>query len=82
MMFTSQAQSIVESSLVQAKFRAEKDRMEEAENRLSLYQDDYETIIRAKMKELFAPENYDAMFYHVNQSQNILKRVVNEISMV
>ncbi len=82
MMFTSQAQSVVESSLIRAKWNAELARMDEAANRLAIYQDDYEEIIRAQIKELFAKENYDRLYYHVNQSQNVLKRIVNEISMV
>ncbi len=82
MLFKTQAQSIVESSLIQAKFRAEKDRMEEAGNRLAIYQDDYEEIIRTTISGLFCKENAKRLNYHVNQSQNILKRVVNEISMV
>ena len=35
-----------------------------------------------KMKELFHKDNYNVMKYHVNQSQNILKRVINEISSI
>ena len=53
-----------------------------AEDKLSLYKDDYEDIIRAKMKELFHKDNYGRLYYHVNQSQNILKRVIDTISMI
>lgn len=82
MLFQSQAPQVVQSSLIQAKFNAEQERMEEAANRLCLYSDDYEDIIRETMSTLFHKSNYDRLYYHVNQSQNMLKRVVNELSMV
>src|SRR4030043_367018 len=81
-MFKSQAQAVVEAAVIRAKWNADQARQEEAGNRLDLYMDDYETIIRSKMSELFHKTNYDRLYYHVNQSQNILKRVVNEVSMV
>lgn len=82
MMFKKQARAAIESSLISAKWQAEAERMEETANRLALYSDDYETIIRDVMKTLFHKDNYDRLYYHVNGSQNILKRVVNELSMV
>ena len=81
-MFQSQAQGAVERALVAAKWQAEQERMDEAADRLALYSDDYEEIIREAMSKLFCKENYDRLFFHVNGSQNILKRVVNELSMV
>lgn len=82
MLFQSQAPQVIQESLIQAKFKAEQDRMAEAANRLCLYSDDYEDIIRESMSGLFHKSNYERLYYHVNQSQNILKRVVNELSMV
>ena len=82
MLFNSQAQAAIEASLVRAKWDAEAARMTEAGNRLDLYSDDYETIVRDTMKTLFHKDNYERLYYHVNGSQNILKRVVNELSMV
>lgn len=81
-MFKSLVPGAVERSVIAAKWRAEQLRMDEAANRLDLYSDDYEEIIRATMKTLFHRDNYERLFYHVNGSQNILKRVVNDISMV
>ena len=81
-MFKSRVPGAIRNNLIVAKWRAEQLRMEEAENRLCLYSDDYEEIIRETMKNLFHPDNYARLYYHVNGSQNILKRVVNDISMV
>jgi len=81
-MFKSIVPQTVVNSLLAAKWRAEKDRQEEADNRLCIYSDDYEAIIRDTLKELFCKENYENLYYHVNQSQNIFKRVVNQISMI
>lgn len=81
-MFKSIVPQTIINSVLAAKWRAEKDRQEEADNRLSIYSDDYEEIIRDTLKTLFCKENYDNLYYHVNQSQNIFKRVVNQISMI
>jgi hypothetical protein len=76
------AERLVTVSFLQAKWDADQARQLEAQNKLDLYRDDYEDIIKAAMKNLFHKDNYERLKYHVNQSQNILKRVVNEISMV
>ena len=81
-MFKSIVPQTVVNSVLAAKWRAEKDRQEEADNRLCIYSDDYEDIIRDTLKKLFCKENYENLYYHVNQSQNIFKRVVNQISMI
>lgn len=73
---------VVQGSLLEAKWQAEQARQQAALDKLDLFKDDYETIIRATMAKLFHPDNYKRLFYHVNQSQNLLKRVVKEISMV
>ena len=72
----------VTKSVLKAIWDNDNDRKQLAEDKLSLYKDDYEDIIRDKMRELFVKENYDRMKFHVNQSQNILKRVINQISSV
>jgi hypothetical protein len=82
MLFRSAGSMMVERSLLEAKWNAERDRMTAALNKLDLYKDDYEDIVRAAMKAQFHPENYKRLLYHVNQSQNVLKRVINEISMI
>jgi len=81
-MFKSIVPQTIINSVLAAKWRAEKDRQEEADNRLCIYSDDYEDIIRDTLKKLFCKENYENLYYHVNQSQNIFKRVVNQISMI
>jgi len=81
-MFKSIVPQTIINSVLAAKWRAEKDRQEEADNRLCIYSDDYEEIIRDTLKTLFCKENYENLYYHVNQSQNIFKRVVNQISMI
>ena len=76
------AQEVIETQLLKIKKEADELRMDEAQKKLDLYKDDYEEIIQDKMTELFTKANYDRMKYHVNQTQNILKRVINEISMI
>jgi hypothetical protein len=81
-MFKSIVPQTVVNSFLAAKWRAEKDRQEEADNRLCIYSDDYEEIIKDVLSKLFCKENYENLQYHVNQSQNVFKRVVNQISMI
>jgi hypothetical protein len=81
-LFNSRAASMVVGSALMAKWNADQERQAESQNRFDIYSDDYEEIIRAKVKELFCKKNYNRLYYHVNQSQNILKRVINEISTV
>lgn len=80
--FTSLAPGMVEQSVIRAKWEAERDRMDEAADRMCLYSDDYEAIIEDALSKLFCKENYDRLKVHINGSQNILKRVVDELSMV
>ncbi len=81
-LFNSLAPGTIERSVIMAKWQAEQERMDEASDRLALYSDDYEEIIRETLSTLFCKDNYERLKVHVNGSQNILKRVVNELSMV
>ncbi len=71
---------MVEQNFLRQKWQADQDRQAEAQDKLDLYMDDFEQIIEDKIAELFHEKTKDRLLYHVNQSQNILKRVVNEIS--
>lgn len=73
---------MVEQNLLKMKWEADQARQQEAQDKLDLYMDDFEQIIKIKMAELFHPETYDRLKWHVNQSQNIIKRVINEISTI
>lgn len=81
-LFKSQVKQTIKTSVLEAKERAEKDRMDEAQKKLDLFKDDYEDIIRDRISQLFHEKNYERLYYHVNQSQNILKRVIKEISTI
>lgn len=81
-LFASIAGIEVTKSVLRATWNNDNDRQQAAEDKLSIYKDDYETIIKEKMAELFHKKNYDTMKFHVNQSQNILKRVINEVSSI
>ena len=74
------SESMIRASLIEAKYKADEERKDEAQKKLDLFKDDYEDIIRTKIAELFHKDNYDRLRFHVNQSQNILKRVIKEIS--
>ncbi|MAH50273.1 hypothetical protein CMI37_30915 [Candidatus Pacearchaeota archaeon] len=80
--FAKLSETEITRNFLKVKWDAENARMEEAAEKMDLYMDDYEDIIKAKMIELFHPDNYSRLKYHVNQTQNILKRVINEISTI
>lgn len=81
-LFESKVKQAIKLSVLEAKQKAEEERMDEAQEKIDLYQDDFEEIIRNRMANLFEKDNYERLFYHVNHSQNVIKRIVNEISTV
>jgi len=81
-LFESKVKQAIKLTVLEAKQRAEDERMDEAQEKIDLYQDDFEEIIRTRMQDLFEKANYERLYYHVNHSQNVIKRIVNEISTV
>lgn len=82
MLFESKAEEIVKQSLKRAKDVAEINRKQSSRNRLKIYHDDWDDILNAKLKEEFTELNYKGLKLTRDTSQNILKKVVNEISLV
>lgn len=72
----------IELNFLRAKWQADQERQNEAQDKLDIYSDDFEEIIEDKLTRLFHPDSVKRLLYHVNQSQNILKRVINETSTV
>ena len=81
-LFNSRVPLAVRENLIINKWRADAARQEEAESRYNLYSDDYEDIIIEALKKLFCKTTFDRLYYHVNGSQNMVKRVINQISTV
>jgi len=73
---------MVERSYLRVKWEADEDRMSEAASKMDIYSDDYEDIIDEALTDLFVKENRERLRVHINQSQNVLKRVVNKISTI
>ena len=76
------ADEITRQQTLKVKAEADDIRMDEAEDRLNLYVDDYEEIIDGEIGRLFTKKNYDRLKLFINGSQNIAKRVINEISII
>jgi len=72
----------IELSVLKAKQQADNDRMNDAADKIDLYTDDANDIIEAQLKAEFVKQNYDRLKLNINKSQNILKRVINEISTI
>jgi hypothetical protein len=47
---------------------------------IRIYKDDWTDIIASELKNLFSPETYQKLFFLITRENNILKRVVNDIS--
>ena len=75
------AEAVLKSYL-QAKKEEEEKRQQAANDRLSIYHDDWEEILEQMLSEQFHPENYKNIRIAKNTSQNIVKKVVNEISIL
>lgn len=76
------AGDIARQQTLKVKADAEQDRMDEAEDRLNLYVDDFEEIIDKELADQFTKKNYERIKLFINGSQNIVKRVINEISII
>ncbi len=76
------AADVTRIEALKAKAGAENDRMDEAEDRLNLYVDDFEEIIDKELALQFSEKTYSRIKLFINGSQNIVKRVVDEISII
>ena len=80
MAYISRVEFMVLQSFLKAKAREEENRKTKAGIRLAIYHDDWEDVLTARMKALFCEENWVRLRLSRNTSQNILKKVVNEVS--
>lgn len=80
MAYISRVEFMVLQSFLKAKAREEENRKTKAGIRLAIYHDDWEDVLTARMKTLFCEENWVRLRLSRNTSQNILKKVVNEVS--
>jgi len=76
------AEDLTRQNVLKVKAEADDERMVEAEDRLDLYMDDFEEIVDTKLRSLFVNKIYDRLKLSINGSQNITKRVINEISII
>lgn len=81
-LFSNLGQMTVAQNVLANRWRYDLQRRQEAQDKLDIYRDYYEHIILETLQGQYCPENFDRLKVHVNQSQNILKRIINEISMV
>jgi hypothetical protein len=81
-LFASQAAEFVLKNYLKAKEEDEKKRREAANDRLSIYNDDWDDLLDEKLKDQFSAKNYPKIKLQLNTTQNILKKVVNETSVI
>lgn len=68
------------TALFESKTEADKLRRLEAERRLDVYEDDWEGILKARIMDIFAPENAREIQKVADTTNNPLKRIINEVS--
>jgi hypothetical protein len=82
MLWQSKAEQVVRESLKRAKDIAEQSRKDAMKNRLKIYRDDWRQLLDDELAREFTKENYKGLLLTLDYSQNILKKVINEISLV
>lgn len=80
--FEPQAEELMQFLLKQAKNNANNDRKIDLDNRKDLYEDDGEELIKYEIRKNFSLETYDRIRLMIDESCNVLKRIINEISIV
>jgi len=73
---------MVLKSYLQAKEREEKERKSKSSDRLSIYHDDWDSILKDLLRTQFNPKNYDRIMLALDTTQNIVKKVVREVSIL
>lgn len=81
-MFESKVEQLIKRSYADAKAAAEKERKRRMNDRLEIYHDEWTDLLRQRLAEGFSADNFKAMKLSIDTSQNILKRVIHEISLV
>lgn len=81
-LFESRAGEMVLRSYLAAKGGEETTRQAKANDRLSIYHDDWQDILERILASQFQPENYSKIRLLKNTTQNILKKVINDVSVV
>ncbi len=81
-LFKSKVPEVMLKTHLDAKKQEEKDRKEKANIRLAIYHDDWEDILEKELQSQFVPENYKNIKFSKNISQNSVKQIINQISLV
>jgi len=81
-LFESQSGKMVLQSYLNAKANEEKRRQGEAQKRLDIYHDDWQQILEDICREQFHKDNYLKIKKLKNTTQNILRKVVDDVSVV
>jgi hypothetical protein len=81
-LFKDRSAEVVLQSYLKAKEKEEEKRRRAANERLSIFNDDWVDILETMMADQFNPENWKNIKMAINTSQNIVKKVVGEISII
>ncbi len=81
-LWKGQSEQMVLKTYLEQKGHEEKARQDAANERLAIYHDDWEDILEDLLAAQFHPENYKNIKITKNTSQNIVKKVVNEVSIL
>src|SRR5688500_2302371 len=78
----SASDRLVRESFYGAKAAAEDSRRLEAERRLDAYEDDFRDVLRSRISATYAKPNADELCKVLDSTNNPLKRIVNEVSVL
>ena len=82
MLFKSKVPDVMLQTEIENRKAIEDDRKEKNNIKLSIYYDDWEPVLYDLMQAQFTQKNFSKMKFSFNTSQNMLKKVVNDISTV
>ncbi|OQY13965.1 MAG: hypothetical protein B6I31_00025 [Desulfobacteraceae bacterium 4572_19] len=81
-LFKSKVPDILFKTYLEATKEQERERKQKAGERLAIYNDDWEDILRNKLSSLFVKENFDNINLNIDISENVLKNIIDQISLV
>lgn len=82
MFANSASEVLVMEALRRAKANEDTARKLNTQNRLNVYNDDFKTLIQSELARQFTEETFQNIKLMVDDSNNVLKRIVNDISTV
>jgi hypothetical protein len=81
-MFNSRSMELIEESIRRAKADNDGIRKKHIENRIKILHDNFKELVENELREQFCEETFKLLKLYIDDSNNVFKRIINEISTV